>query len=253
MSNSTYSLYQYLLMNKGNVDTTLFVLGPAVADAAVAHKITFTLPQNPKHPAFSHQLQSKITRALKRRAAERYVNLSTSQAAKICSQWPIYALSDGLSDLTLFPKYLKAPAIKHCYATASAAAPDTPTDKLSIIDLKKAWCTLSHNEKDRIAAVFGIDAKELDLLKQKKVILITQPLSEDGIVTESDKQRLYQSILSNYNPNEVVIKPHPREKTNWATVFPGTPIISRCVPAELLSDMIDLKKVCTFFLRQHLV
>lgn len=247
VANSAYSLYQYLLMKKGKTDDTLFVLGPAIDQADVPNKITFIPPADSEHPAFGKSLVNKIKRAVNNSSAHGYINFSTPQTLELSHKFSVSALSDGLSDLTLFPKYLKTPSIQHCYATSLESAPKEASNKLSFIDLKKEWQRLTLNEQKKIATVFGVTPKELEILKTKKVILITQPLSEDGIVTEIDKQRLYKSILSNYSPDEIVIKPHPREKTNWSLLFPDTPIISRRVPAELLSDMINLKKVCTFF------
>lgn len=247
VANSSYSLYQYLLMTKGKTDDTLFVLGPAIDQVDVPNKITFIPPADSEHPAFGKSLISKIERAVNNPAAHGYINFSTPQTLELRHKFSVSALSDGLSDLTLFPKYLKIPSIQHCYATSLDTVPKEASNKLSIIDLKKEWLRLTFNEQKKIAAVFGVTPKELEVLKTKKVILITQPLSEDGIVTETEKQRLYKSILSNYSPDEIVIKPHPREKTNWTLLFPKTPIISARIPAELLSDIINLKKVCTFF------
>jgi len=109
------------------------------------------------------------------------------------------------------------------------------------------WRGYASAGSEAIAKIFNVNAMSLKMLKQKSVILITQPLSEDGIISEEEKIALYNSILTNYKMDEVVIKPHPREKTNWANIFPGTPIITRQVPAELLSMMVEPKNVCTFF------
>ena len=92
-----------------------------------------------------------------------------------------------------------------------------------------------------------MSVKDLNTASSRSVVLITQPLSEDNMMTESDKIELYSRIVNNYGAENVVVKPHPREKTNWSDVFPDMPIISRQIPVELLTKLVSLNRVATFF------
>ncbi|HDM8138704.1 TPA: hypothetical protein P0E23_000737 [Vibrio harveyi] len=56
---------------------------------------------------------------------------------------------------------------------------------------------------------------ELECEDDNVVILLTQPLSEDGILTECEKIKIYSTIVEGLN-NKVLIKPHPREKTVYS-------------------------------------
>ena len=172
----------------------------------------------------------------------------TPYAKEISQRYPFYSLSDGASDSHMVERHLNNPDILKCFTTKLGHEIENSTnEKLVVHDLKKLWDEKSNKEKETIANIFNVNPLTLKMLEQKSVILITQPLSEDNIISEEEKIALYSSILTNYNMDEVVIKPHPREKTNWAEIFPGTPIITRQVPAELLSMMVKPKNVCTFF------
>ncbi len=247
-ANSAYSLYQYLLLFPDQIDQTLFVMGPALKEADVPHKITFDLPKDESQTdLFQNVFLSKLETALNGKNVPGYVNLSTPLTASLPDRYAVSPLSDGLSDLTFFPKYLADDRFDRCYGTRLENGLDEGHPKLSLLDLKKAWLEKSSEQKQKIASIFGLDEQDLAVLKTKSVVLVTQPLSEDGIVSEAEKKRLYQGIIASYPAGSVVIKPHPREKTNWAEVSSESPVISRRVPAELLSSVIDMKKVCTFF------
>ncbi len=246
IANSAYSLYQYALQFSDKLDSTLFVCGPAIADDDLKHKMAY--PAETTLKTFNFLLK-EINTKLNGKIVPCYGNLVTPFAKELSFKYPFYALSDGLSDAQLFPQYLNQSNIQQCYATKLGAPweKNTHHSKLTITDLKELWKHKTPSIQQKIAALFKITPQTFYILQQKKVILVTQPLSEDKIVTEEEKIALYKSLLSNYNPQDIVIKPHPREKTNWTDIFPNTPVITKQVPAELLSSLVAPEKVCTFF------
>lgn len=247
MANSAYSLYQYSLLFPNRIDKTLFVVGPALHKANVLNKIKFNVIDDIKEAKiYEKALLRAIDIALNGNQPMSFVNLSTPYTSDIPIRYPVCALSDGLSDLTLFPKYLQDKRIKHCFGTQINALKETHM-KLKTINLKQAWQSLNPEHQTKIAHIFGVSEADLNNLKKREVILVTQPLSEDGIISEDDKIKLYRNIASNYNIDKLIIKPHPRENTNWKTIFPNVPIITSQVPAELLSDIVHIEKVATFF------
>lgn len=67
-------------------------------------------------------------------------------------------------------------------------------------------------------------------------ILLTQPLSEDNLISESEKIVLYRGMINKYLADKtVIIKKHPREKTDYVSHFPGVMVISGNFPVELLN------------------
>ena len=110
-------------------------------------------------------------------------------------------------------KHLKNQNILKCYTTKLGHEIEKSNHpKLAVHDLENLWDKKTKTEKNKIANIFNVTPKTLALLETKSVILITQLLSEDNIISEEEKIALYKSILNNYGLNSVVIKPHPREK-----------------------------------------
>lgn len=121
-------------------------------------------------------------------------------------------------------------------------------DKTIRINLKTLWNNKNNNEKKEILSIFNLNIDNLKELKEKEVILFTQPLSEDGIISEKEKVELYRKILEKYPKNKIVIKPHPREKTKYDKIYSDYIILKGSYPSELLSlENIYFKKVVTLF------
>ena len=75
-----------------------------------------------------------------------------------------------------------------------------------------------------------------------------QPLSEDELLLETEKIEIYKKIIIKYSEENIVIKPHPRETTNYKNIFPKIEIIFENFPSEFL-DLYDIKfeKIITLF------
>lgn len=138
--------------------------------------------------------------------------------------------------------------IKKIYLTGLAPIPEEIKAKVEIINLKELWNKKTKEEKEEILDIFNFNENIINTIKNKKNILFTQPLSEDGFISEEEKVNLYKRIISNYKKEELVIKTHPREKTNYKEYFPNVEILNQSFPAELL-DLLDInfEKVITIF------
>lgn len=249
VANSAYSLFTYLLIFPNKVNDTLFVAGPAIKDIDVPHKITFDISQV-EYYTQKMNLKSNMVQAIGGKIMPCYGNANIANNPFVeelfINRYPFYALSDGLSDYDLFPKYYQDDRILNCYSTADIIK-DLNHDKLAKFNVQSLWTGLSEEHKNKIADIFNMSAKDLSTAASRSVVLITQPLSEDNMMSESDKVELYNRIVDNYGAQNVVIKPHPREKTNWAEIFPDMPIIPRQIPVELLTKLVSLNRVATFF------
>lgn len=144
--------------------------------------------------------------------------------------------------------------IKKIYLTGILPIPDIIKDKVELVNIEKLWIELSKERKRKILEIFDIKLEELEKLKEDKdkILLLTQPLSEDGIVDEIEKIEMYKQLLYERGIKKIYIKPHPREKTDYREVFKNTnievKILSNKFPAEIfmLLDM-NFKKVITIF------
>lgn len=142
--------------------------------------------------------------------------------------------------------------IQEIYLTGLLPIPDLIKNKVKIINISDEWEKLSKKDKEEILGVFKISSKSFENLKveKNKVLLLTQPLSEDKIITEKEKIDIYREILLKENGKNIYIKAHPREKTNYKEVFKefNINIIENSFPIEicLLLD-IKFEKVITLF------
>ena len=138
--------------------------------------------------------------------------------------------------------------VKKIYLTGLAPIPKEIKDKVEIINLKELWNKKSDKEKEEVLNIFGFNNEIINNLKGKNKILYTQPLSEDGIISENEKIKLYRQIVKNYDEKELIIKKHPREKTDYKTIFIKAEVLNQSFPAELF-DLLDIKfkKAITIF------
>ena len=128
--------------------------------------------------------------------------------------------------------------------------PDIIKEKTSIVNIEKLWEELSEQRKERIKEIFNIDVEKFKIIEQegKNIILFTQPLSEDGILDEHEKIEIYSKIIKNYDITKLVIKIHPREKTDYRKYFKDVVVMDEKIPMELLRIMgIEFKEYVTIF------
>lgn len=146
----------------------------------------------------------------------------------------IFGISDNVSEI---------------YLTNLKPIPENIKTKVKIIDLKEKWNSLDEEEKNKILNIFNFEKEEVNKkLKKKKIILITQPLSEDEALTEEEKIEIYKNIIKKYNEEEIIIKPHPREKTNYKKAFPNVEVLESDFPLEILTFLLDnIEEVVTLF------
>jgi Glycosyltransferase family 52 len=111
------------------------------------------------------------------------------------------------------------------------------------LPFKEMQNRLSPEENERILNVFMAGHSLLND-SQKKLLVITQPLSEDDFITEEYKVSLYRQIIDDYaGQYKVYLKPHPRELTNYRQQLQREFVeIPRSFPLE----MLDLMKTITF-------
>lgn len=111
------------------------------------------------------------------------------------------------------------------------------------LELRQMQDNLSARDNQRILNVF-MNGETVQLNDQKKILIITQPLSEDNFVTEQYKVSLYDKMIEEHAHNhEVYIKPHPRELTNYQEKL-HRPFIE--IPRNFPLEMFDLMENIRF-------
>lgn len=109
--------------------------------------------------------------------------------------------------------------------------------------------SLSEESIDTIANIFGFSS--LKTIQQgPKTLLLTQPLSEDGILSHARKIKLYKNLIEHYSIGTLYIKPHPRETENYAEIFPNAIILGNSkIPFEVyqLKEKLHFDTAITAF------
>lgn len=120
--------------------------------------------------------------------------------------------------------------------------------KAEIINLKELWNKKFEREKKIILDIFNFNEEILKKVDENTIMLFTQPLSEDNVITEEEKIDLYSKILKKYDNQSIIIKPHPREKTDYSKYFPSYYVMKERYPVEILELVgINIKKAITIF------
>jgi len=89
----------------------------------------------------------------------------------------------------------------------------------------------------------------LDGIGKQASLLLTQPLYNDKITSYETMVRFYKDMVKEYAEGRLVIKPHPRDKVDYTTIFPDAVIINNNnLPAELLGYISNVcfKKAITW-------
>lgn len=147
-----------------------------------------------------------------------------------------------------YPGYGACKRVNKIYLTGIGEIPNLIKNNVELISLKNLWQKKSRYEKEKILEIFAIDLLMLNKLKKIKNILFTQPLSEDGIISEYEKIEIYREVINQYNEELVLIKPHPRELTNYNNFASNTTVMEKDIPFELLNLVgVKIEKAITLF------
>lgn len=126
--------------------------------------------------------------------------------------------------------------------------PQKMKEKSEVINLKDLWNKKTLEEKEYILNVFSVDKNIVNKISDKSIILVTQPLSEDNVITEKEKIEIYSKILKKYSNSSIIIKPHPRELTDYSKYFSNCYIMKEKYPIEILALLgIKIDKIVTLF------
>lgn len=114
-------------------------------------------------------------------------------------------------------------------------------EKSEKINFNSYLKSIPYNQKEAIFGVF-LDQNIINTFNnvsqnKKNILIITQPFSEIGIMSEYQKIKLYKSILRKHlNSNNFFLKPHPQEKTKYEHYFTenNVHILDKYFPLEIL-------------------
>lgn len=281
LTDSLYSLLIFMLINENRLEDTFFIFGNSIKINKNIFKDN-SLVIEKEHA--SSKLDSMVQRVKMYHFMKKFVkenNLKNlvvyggdhlTGAGYFIKNHEFRVIEDGIINYYSMPKvdkqidsenflvkflkystYLYYPygfskSITKLYLTKKSEVPDKLKNKVKFISLKELWDNSDNNKKEEILRAFGLDISILKELSQKENILLTQPFSEDRVITEDEKIEIYKNIMKNYNEELTVIKTHPRETTDYKKLFPKAIILDKPFPFELFSLMdLNFKKAITIF------
>lgn len=114
--------------------------------------------------------------------------------------------------------------------------------KAVFLNIEKLERNLTTQEKHEILSLYFNDEYKFEesyLKENNLAIIITQPFSEDGDLTENAKIKIYGKVIENLSLKhyKILIKAHPREKTDYAKIFDNKNVIilPKSFPLELIN------------------
>ncbi|SJZ57468.1 Glycosyltransferase family 52 [Cetobacterium ceti] len=278
MGDTKYNLMLYLILFPKEIDNTFYIVGDELEDNLKDFKCLYL-----KEKKFKIRILNKLYRIFSNYEAKYFFRKNKFETLPIygLDHWiwngyekkyhEIFLIEDGTRNYNLekeikrfknqslgeklrWKLYCKKPSfglsdrVKKIYLTGIGEIPKEIEKKVEIINLYEKWNLLTEEEKNRIRKIFKVTEIDMENIENCDGILITQPLSEDGVLTEKEKIEIYGNILKNYRDKKILIKPHPREKTDYKKYFPHCEIIKGKFPFELiLLNGKKLKKLITIF------
>lgn len=127
---------------------------------------------------------------------------------------------------------------KNCnaiYLTGLMKVDDSIKEKVILVDINQLWKEADIEKRNIIYRLFNVEENDVQFFDADSVLLVTQCFSEDNLCSEEAKIKMYQDIVKNYCGNKrLIIKVHPREKTDYSAIFPEAEIYKKKIPIELL-------------------
>lgn len=107
-----------------------------------------------------------------------------------------------------------------------------PKDKFRLVDRKELISSIPGDSKRKILEMFLGDSYEAILVDEPTTLLLTSPiLGADG----SQMRHLCELLIKRYGEDErVVIKPHPRDTTDYSQLEGVEAVLPRSFPIEIL-------------------
>ncbi len=133
-------------------------------------------------------------------------------------------------------EFWKMSKIKSIYVRQITKFHDYLTHKLVEFKTDGYFEKMTEEMKDTLLGIFcdSEDKQEIEQMTQLDGIIFTQPISEDGYVTEKKKINIYTELAQFYSKHgSLALKIHPRDTTDYE--MEGIRIMKGAYPSELLS------------------
>ena len=115
-------------------------------------------------------------------------------------------------------------------------------DKVIVNGLDDLKNSINETQKNKILKIFNAD-KIIKNIKDTDILLLTEPFTECLELTLEEEIEIYKDIISKYEPQDIIIKPHPQEEKDYTKYFPNIRVINTPFPLDLMN--VKFKKIIT--------
>ena len=145
------------------------------------------------------------------------------------------SLTKMLDDGTIYIPMGFGGLIKDIYLTEKTVIPKEIKAPVVTIKPEVLWREMSNERRDSVLSIFDYPSLKIkSLIKEgRKVIFLTDPLSRDGVMTEYEQICLSKKIISLYDADQIIIRPHPSDKIRYEEMFPDCAVLRDRFPFEL--------------------
>lgn len=259
--NNVHGLLIYLIECSESFDSTLFIIGDELDNITFLPRLSRVVFNTPKksdgktrkllkyiiyfyiyQPVLRFILKNKIHYGQDHLY---FSNLMPKSAIVIEDGERTYFNKPGIAskiNRTIFPiRFVRFHGregfTKKILMTKPKGVPNDLIHKACFVDLNRSWAKIDTMVQRQIMDVFGLSEDVVNTLQSLKSadLLLTQPFSEEGFISENRKLRMYDELTSRYKSSYIVIKPHPRETSQYQ--FDNKEVIQlpRTFPSQFLN------------------
>ena len=125
---------------------------------------------------------------------------------------------------------------KRIILTGLAETPKCYTDRnLEVVSMQELWDKSYSAKRAFIMKFFALSPEDVDAMRGRDVILVDQPLADDGLITRDEQAEMLRKIIADYGASRILLKTHYRSTMNYRELFPDVYVWDKFTPMELLT------------------
>lgn len=130
-------------------------------------------------------------------------------------------------------------SIEAVFLTGLMEIPQEINGKTVLINPTELWENKTNEEKEILSRLFSFPYEEIKNMVDsgKDILLLTEPYTKmkgQHSISVEKQIALTSDVLSLYDRNKVIIKPHPSDEVDYGKYFSGCSVIEKNFPIQML-------------------
>lgn len=126
------------------------------------------------------------------------------------------------------------PQCTEFFLTEANSSPVLENKAVHIDSFHELWQNSSERKKQFILNVFDVTDDDIASMENVEIMFLSQPLVQDGLLKKDEYIGLLHAIFRHYDTSKMLIKPHPRDVFDYASIFPEVSVFRKKVNVQLL-------------------